>query len=233
MTGAPPPSGRPFALPSGRMDRIVIIGCGGSGKTVVALHRTAYLLYADPRLGHRRGGVLFVGPHRQYLSYVVDVLPSLGEEGVLAMVCDSTNALVEGHSGSEAEVRRNLAAIVKPLKGRVAVTCFATNIARVESIARAAEAAGRQVSLFGRSLRNAEAAARECGYLRGLAPFVPEEEAGGTGWSRVALEAAHLGWVAGVLALIDAPFRIEQPDALRAEVRALAARLAERVADPA
>jgi ribonuclease J len=102
----------------------------------------------------------------------------LGEEGVLAMVCDSTNALVEGHSGSEAEVRRNLTAIIRSLRGRVAVTCFATNVARVESIARAAEAAGRQVSLFGRSLRNAEAAARECGYLTGLEPFVPEEEAG-------------------------------------------------------
>ncbi len=102
----------------------------------------------------------------------------LGEEGVLAMVCDSTNALVEGHSGSEAEVRRNLAAIVRQLKGRVAVTCFATNIARVESIARAAEGAGRQVALFGRSLRNAEAAARECGYLKDVGPFVPEEEAG-------------------------------------------------------
>ncbi|MDB5373586.1 MAG: fold metallo-hydrolase, partial [Belnapia sp.] len=64
----------------------------------------------------------------------------LGEEGVLAMVCDSTNALVEGHSGSEAEVRRNLAAIIKGLRGRVAVTCFATNVARVESIARAGQA---------------------------------------------------------------------------------------------
>jgi ribonuclease J len=102
----------------------------------------------------------------------------LGEEGVLAMVCDSTNALVEGHSGSEAEVRRNLAAIIRGLSGRVAVTCFATNVARVESIALAAAAAGRQVALFGRSLRNAEAAARECGYLRGLDPFVPEDEAG-------------------------------------------------------
>jgi ribonuclease J len=102
----------------------------------------------------------------------------LGEEGVLAMVCDSTNALVEGHSGSEAEVRRNLAAIIRGLKGRVAVTCFATNVARVESIARAGKAAGRQVALFGRSLRNAEAAARECGYLRDIEPFVSEEEAG-------------------------------------------------------
>ncbi|MCK8782820.1 ribonuclease J [Roseomonas sp. NAR14] len=102
----------------------------------------------------------------------------LGDEGVLAMVCDSTNALVEGHSGSEGDVRRSLTSLIRGLRGRVAVTCFATNLARVESIAKAAEAAGRQVSLFGRSLRNAEAAARECGYLQGVGPFVPEEEAG-------------------------------------------------------
>ncbi len=61
---------------------LVVDGGPGTGKTVVALHRTAFLLYADPRLGHRRGGVLFVGPHQPYLSYVADVLPSLGEEGV-------------------------------------------------------------------------------------------------------------------------------------------------------
>ena len=102
----------------------------------------------------------------------------LGEEGVLAMVCDSTNALVEGHSGSEAEVRRNLAAIIRKLKGRIAVTCFATNIARLESVALAARAAGREVALFGRSLRNAEAAARECGYLRDIPAFLTEEQAG-------------------------------------------------------
>jgi ribonuclease J len=102
----------------------------------------------------------------------------LGAEGVLALVCDSTNALVEGHSGSEAEVRRNLAAIIRGLRGRVAVSCFSTNIARIESIALAAQAADRQVALFGRSLRNAEAAARECGYLRGIEPFVSEDEAG-------------------------------------------------------
>jgi ribonuclease J len=101
----------------------------------------------------------------------------LGEEGVLAMVCDSTNALVEGHSGSEAEVRRNLTALIKGLKGRIAVTCFATNLARVESIAKAARAAGREVALFGRSLRNAEAAARECGYLADTPPFLSEEDA--------------------------------------------------------
>jgi len=61
---------------------LVVDGGPGTGKTVVALHRAAYLLYSDPRLGHRRGGVLFVGPHQPYLNYVEDVLPSLGEEGV-------------------------------------------------------------------------------------------------------------------------------------------------------
>nr|WP_314072110.1 ribonuclease J [uncultured Roseococcus sp.] len=102
----------------------------------------------------------------------------LGEEGVLAMVCDSTNAMVEGHSGSEAEVRRNLNALIKGMKGRVAVTCFSTNLARVESIALAGQAAGRRVALFGRSLRNAVASARECGYLDAVDDFVTEEEAG-------------------------------------------------------
>lgn len=67
---------------AGSRGALVVDGGPGTGKTVVALHRTAYLLYADPRLGHRRGGVLFVGPHQPYLAYVSDVLPSLGEEGV-------------------------------------------------------------------------------------------------------------------------------------------------------
>lgn len=67
---------------------LVVDGGPGTGKTVVALHRTAYLLYADPRLGHQRGGVLFVGPHEPYLDYVSDVLPSLGEEGVLTVTLD-------------------------------------------------------------------------------------------------------------------------------------------------
>ena len=67
---------------TGSEGALVVDGGPGTGKTVVALHRTAFLLYSDPRLGHRRGGVLFIGPHRPYLSYVSDVLPSLGEEGV-------------------------------------------------------------------------------------------------------------------------------------------------------
>ena len=102
---------------------------------------------------------------------------ALGDEGVLAMVCDSTNAMVEGHSGSEADVRRALAALIRDLRGRVAVTCFASNVARVESVALAAQDAGRSVAVVGRSLRNLEAAARECGYLAGIPPFATEDEA--------------------------------------------------------
>lgn len=67
---------------AGSAGALVVDGGPGTGKTVVALHRAAYLLYSDPRLGHRQGGVLFVGPHEPYLAYVADVLPSLGEEGV-------------------------------------------------------------------------------------------------------------------------------------------------------
>ena len=102
---------------------------------------------------------------------------ALGEEGVLALVCDSTNAMVEGHSGSEAEVRRSLSVLIRGLRGRVAVTCFASNVARVETIAMAARDAGRSVAMVGRSLRNLDAAARECGYLRGIPPFLSEDDA--------------------------------------------------------
>ena len=73
---------------------LVVDGGPGTGKTVVALHRTAYLLYSDPRLGHARGGVLFVGPHQPYLAYVADVLPRLGEEGV--QTCTLRDLVTEG-----------------------------------------------------------------------------------------------------------------------------------------
>ena len=102
---------------------------------------------------------------------------ALGEKGGLAMVCDSTNALVEGHSGSEGEVRQSLAALIRGLSGRVCVTCFASNVARVESIALAAQASRRSVAIVGRSLKNLEAAARDCGYLKDIPPFLPIEAA--------------------------------------------------------
>ncbi|MFD7837483.1 RNA polymerase recycling motor ATPase HelR [Streptomyces sp. NPDC059761] len=79
---------------AGSRGALVVDGGPGTGKTVVALHRTAHLLYSDPRLGHRRGGVLFVGPHQPYLNYVADVLPSLGEEGV--QTCTMRDLLPEG-----------------------------------------------------------------------------------------------------------------------------------------
>ncbi len=84
---------------AGSRGTLVVDGGPGTGKTVVALHRTAYLLYADPRLGHRRGGVLFVGPHEPYLAYVSDVLPSLGEEGVQA--CTLRDLVPEGAGAVE------------------------------------------------------------------------------------------------------------------------------------
>ncbi|WP_327713072.1 AAA family ATPase [Streptomyces sp. NBC_00464] len=79
---------------AGSRGALVVDGGPGTGKTVVALHRSAYLLYSDPRLGHHRGGVLFVGPHEPYLGYVADVLPSLGEEGV--QTCTLRNLVAEG-----------------------------------------------------------------------------------------------------------------------------------------
>ena len=78
---------------------LVVDGGPGTGKTVVALHRSAYLLYSDPRLGHRRGGVLFVGPHQPYLAYVADVLPSLGEDGV--QTCTLRDLVAEGATAAE------------------------------------------------------------------------------------------------------------------------------------
>lgn len=74
---------------------LVVDGGPGTGKTVVALHRAAYLLYEDPRLGSGRGGVLFVGPHQPYLDYVADVLPSLGEDGV--RTCTLRDLVPGGH----------------------------------------------------------------------------------------------------------------------------------------
>jgi len=91
-------------------------------------------------------------------------LKTIGEEGALAMVCDSTNVFVEGEAGSEATVRANLEKLVKTRKSRIAVTCFASNLARVESIAKAAVAAGRHPVLAGRALQRMVDAAQECGY---------------------------------------------------------------------
>ncbi|HEY1299570.1 MAG TPA: ribonuclease J [Stellaceae bacterium] len=105
-------------------------------------------------------------------------LRRIGDEGVLAMVGDSTNALRPGTSGSEAELRTSLTELVGRYDARVAVACFASNVARLETIAHAAAAHGRDVALVGRSLWRIDKAARETGYLGHLPRFLTEEEAG-------------------------------------------------------
>ncbi len=105
-------------------------------------------------------------------------LKRIGEEGALAMVCDSTNVFVDGEAGSEATVRVNLAKLVRSRRNRVAVTCFASNLARVESIAKAAQDAGRHPVLAGRALQRMVEAAQECGYLLDFPACLSEREAG-------------------------------------------------------
>lgn len=103
-------------------------------------------------------------------------LRKAGEKGVLAYVGDSTNALVPGRAGSERDVEAGLTAAFKEYKGLIAVTIFASNIGRVRSIAKAAQANGRSVCILGRSLHRMTAAARSCGYLNDLPPFVSHDD---------------------------------------------------------
>ena len=98
-------------------------------------------------------------------------LRELGEAGVLALVGDSTNAVREGRSPSEAEVATIIAGLVKSAKGRVAVTTFASNVARVKAVADAAKAADREVVVVGRAMERVVQVARECGYLDGTQGF--------------------------------------------------------------
>lgn len=107
-----------------------------------------------------------------------ETLNALGDDGVLAMVCDSTNVFEEGEAGSEAVVREALTKLIAEQTGRVAVTTFASNVARVESVIRAAEAAGRHVCLVGRSMHRVTNAAKAVGLLKDVQDFVDEEEAG-------------------------------------------------------
>ncbi len=96
----------------------------------------------------------------------------LGEEGVLALICDSTNVLREGESPSETDVAKTLSEIVAGAKGRVLVTTFASNVARLRAAAEAGLANGRQILVLGRAMERVIAVARECGYLEGLPPFL-------------------------------------------------------------
>jgi ribonuclease J len=98
-------------------------------------------------------------------------LRQLGEEGLLALIGDSTNAVREGRSPSEAEVARTIKELVKEAKGRVAVTTFASNVARIKAVADAARAADREVVVVGRAMERVVQVARETGYLDGVQNF--------------------------------------------------------------
>ncbi|HTK80021.1 MAG TPA: ribonuclease J [Rhizomicrobium sp.] len=107
----------------------------------------------------------------------INAFRKIGDEGALALVCDSTNALVQGHSGSEAQVRTALTDLIGTLKGRVAVTGFASNVARLDSIAKAARVHGREVALVGRSMHRIVNAAKDTGYLQDFPRVLDEAEA--------------------------------------------------------
>ena len=105
-------------------------------------------------------------------------LGEIGDEGVLALIGDSTNAMVDGRTPSEQTAHEGLTAEIAKAEGRVAITCFASNVARVDSIIRAAHANGRSVAIVGRALQRTIDAAREVGYLRDAPDFVKESDVG-------------------------------------------------------
>ncbi|MDR7027165.1 ribonuclease J [Rhizobium rosettiformans] len=103
---------------------------------------------------------------------------AVGDEGVLALLCDSTNAVRDGVSPSEEEVSAGLQKIIEAAEGRVAITTFSSNVGRIRSIARAAEAAGREVLLLGSSLKRVTNVAQDIGIMQGIKPFIAEDEYG-------------------------------------------------------
>ncbi|CAK0763932.1 Ribonuclease J [Azospirillaceae bacterium] len=104
------------------------------------------------------------------------VLARIGDQGVCALLGDSTNAMVPGHSGSESDVRACLEQLFGQFTNRIVVTCFATNVSRLESVAVAAERHGRRVGLVGRSLWRIFEAARSVGYLKKIPEFLSEHD---------------------------------------------------------
>jgi ribonuclease J len=127
------------------------------------MHTGDWKLDADPLVG---------------LSTDEQRLAEVGAEGVLAMVCDSTNVFVKGTSGSEKDVRDNLMELVGKYEKRVAIACFASNVARLDTIARVGEAHDRSVALVGRSLWRIYESAKENGYLADIQPFITEKDVG-------------------------------------------------------
>ena len=104
-------------------------------------------------------------------------LKEIGDKGVLAMICDSTNVFSTGRAGSELDVRKSLLNLMSRLKKRIIVTSFASNVARMESVFYCAEKSGRQISLVGRSMHKIYKAAKECGYLKNIMKPIDSRDA--------------------------------------------------------
>ena len=104
-------------------------------------------------------------------------LKEIGDKGVLAMICDSTNVFSIGRAGSELDVRKSLLNLMSRLKKRIIVTSFASNVARMESVFYCAEKSGRQISLVGRSMHKIYKAAKECGYLKNIMKPIDSRDA--------------------------------------------------------
>ena len=128
-----------------------------------AVHSGDWKIDRSPQLGH---------------AIAEDRFRQLGEKGIDALICDSTNVLREGLSPSEKDVAATLHEIVAHAKGRVAVTTFASHVERISCAVRAARAAGREVVIAGRAMRNTIEAARKCGYLKDAGAFLDMEEFG-------------------------------------------------------
>ena len=128
-----------------------------------ALHSGDWKIDRSPQLGHHIAEKRF---------------RELGEKGVDALICDSTNVLREGNSPSEKDVAATLDDIIRHAPGRVAVTTFASHVERISCAVRAARSAGREVVIAGRAMRNTIEAARKCGYLKDAGAFLDMEEFG-------------------------------------------------------
>jgi ribonuclease J len=128
----------------------------------VILHTGDWKIDPDPQLGAPTD---------------IATIQRLGDEGVLAMVCDSTNVFVDGRAGSEADVRVAMNRLIGQLKGKVAVACFASNVARMDTAIRAGQANGRKVCLVGRSMHRMAAAAKSVGFLNDIEPLIDDSQA--------------------------------------------------------
>ncbi len=104
-------------------------------------------------------------------------LKQIGEEGVIAMICDSTNVFSAGRAGSELDVRKNMLNVMQRLKKRIIITSFSSNVARMETVFYCAKKVGRQISLVGRSMHRIYKVAKQCGYLKNIIEPIDAREA--------------------------------------------------------